>query len=67
MTAWTQGSPVDWANESHSIAVRFIYGSFPHDPGRLPDSYQQAALPTVNDRLERAGVRLAMILNRALP
>jgi hypothetical protein len=62
---WQGGSAVDWANESHAIAVRVIYGSLSH-AGSLPASYENAALPVVNRQLERAGVRLAAVLNGAL-
>jgi hypothetical protein len=66
VTAWREGSVIDWANESHGIAVRSIYGDLPHALGPLPASYEQAALPVVNKQLERAGVRLAATLNAAL-
>ena len=36
------------------------------DSGTLPDSYEGAALPVVNEQLGKAGVRLAMVLNAAL-
>jgi hypothetical protein len=36
-------------------------------PGALTASYEQAAIYVVNVQLEKAGVRLAMILNRTLP
>ena len=64
---WRGGSPADWANESYGIARQLIYGEWPHQPGPLPASYENAALPVVNAQLERAGVRLAAALNSALP
>ena len=42
-----------------------IYEKLPHS-GVLPDSYKADALPIVNEQLERAGVRLAMVLNASL-
>ena len=36
-----------------------------HEPGALPASYEDAALPVVNVQLERAGARLASVLNAA--
>lgn len=42
-----------------------VYGALPHS-GTLPESYEGAALPVVNEQLEKAGVRLAMVLNAAL-
>ena len=62
---WSAGNAVSWANESYGIAVRMIYGPLPHS-GTLPDSYETEALPTVNQQLSRAGVRLAMVLNECL-
>ena len=61
---WSQGSPEQWANESHAVAVSIIYGKLAHS-GALPADYASEALPTVNEQLERAGVRLAMVMNRA--
>jgi hypothetical protein len=63
---WRGGSAADWANESHAVAQRIIYGTLPHEPGLLPASYVQAALPVVNEQLEKAGVRLAAVLNTVL-
>jgi hypothetical protein len=34
--------------------------------GTLPDSYKAETLPIVNEQLERAGVRLAVVLNASL-
>lgn len=66
IAAWQAGGTIKWANESHAVAVSVIYGRLPHDAGKLPADYEQAALPIVNDQLERAGVHLARVLNRAL-
>jgi hypothetical protein len=66
IAAWQAGTTIDWANESHAVAMITIYGRLPHDAGTLPEAYENAALPLVNEQLERAGVRLAFVLNRAL-
>ena len=63
LRAWQKGSPVDWANESHAVSVRAVYGELDHTAGPLPSSYESAALPIVNEQLEKAGVRLAWVLN----
>jgi hypothetical protein len=63
--AWANGSPADWANESHDIARRIVYGALPHE-GALPATYAARALPVANEQLEKAGVRLANVLNGAL-
>jgi len=62
---WSRGDPVAWANESHRIAVRTIYGRLLQS-GTLPEKYQTAALPIANEQLERAGIRLARVLNESL-
>jgi len=63
--AWS-GSALDWANENYEIAATVIYKRQldPHDI--LPMSYGANMLPIVNERLQRAGVRLAATLNTAL-
>jgi hypothetical protein len=66
MAAWRGGTAADWATESHGVANRVVYGELPHS-GMLPDSHEGAALPVVNEQLERGGVRSAMVLNAALP
>jgi S1/P1 Nuclease len=65
LESWSKGDPVVWANEGYEIAVGVVYGKLPHS-GTLPDSYEAEALPIVNEQLERAGVRLAMVLNSSL-
>jgi hypothetical protein len=40
---------------------------WPHGPGDLPASYEQKAIYVVQVQLEKAGVRLAAVLNEALP
>jgi hypothetical protein len=62
---WSEGSLISWINEGHEIAARIIYGELPHS-GTLPDDYEMKSLPIVNEQLERAGVRLAVILNASL-
>lgn len=62
---WTGGDPVLWANEGYRIAVSTIYNELPHS-GNLPDYYETEALPIVNQQLQRAGVRLAKVLNEVL-
>ena len=65
LSQWSQGDPISWANESHDVATSSVYGELQH-AGALPDSYEAQALPIVNEQLERAGVRLAKVLNDCL-
>jgi hypothetical protein len=62
---WSEGGVISWVNEGHEIAARVIYGELPYT-GQLPDDYETKALPIVNEQLQRAGVRLAAILNAYL-
>jgi len=71
-TLWEQGDPRSWALESYAVAKSSVYtiGSKPgcadNAPLSLPTGYQAAASKVVATQLEKAGVRLAWTLNRAL-
>jgi len=66
LESWSKGDLVGWANEGYEIAAHIIYGKLPHG-GTLLESYEAEALAIVNEQLERSGVRLATVLNKALP
>lgn len=66
VSAWQAGTVIDWANDTHKIAVRTVYGSLPHEAGVLPQSYQEEAMPVAQQQLQKAGVRLSVVLNRVL-
>jgi hypothetical protein len=70
---WARGVPADWARESFGVAKRVAYpgagqlgcavmGTMP-----LSIAYQRAAEAAARLQLERAGVRLAMVLNQDFP
>ena len=67
---WSQGSPDDWALESFAVARAHAYGALPaaYAPNRyeLPPAYLDAAEGVCAEQLSKAGVRLAVLLNRAL-
>lgn len=70
---WEQGDPRAWAMESYGVAVAVAYtaGSRPGcdadaAPITLPPGYDRRALAAATIQLERAGVRLALELDRAL-
>jgi len=63
---WRSGTPADWADDSYGVARNLIYGVWPHDPGVLPASYEQKGIYVVQVQLEKAGVRLAAVLNDTL-
>jgi hypothetical protein len=59
------GTPADWANESFGLASLEIYGRLPRSgPVRLPRDYVSRERAAVQLQLQRAGIRLAAILNR---
>jgi len=66
---WRAGTPRDWAWDSYAIARRRIYGELPPPDavGRyhLSAQYVADATAIVRVQLERAGVRLGMLLNEA--
>ena len=69
---WAQGKPSDWAYESFLVAQNDIYEELPEGPlmeknrwGRdLPEDYYSPRMRAIVDRqLQKAGVRLAYLLN----
>lgn len=71
--AWQQGGPRDWAMEAFGVAKRVAYavGSAPGcdrdaAPLTLPAGYDARARDAADLQLERAGLRLALVLNRTL-
>jgi hypothetical protein len=65
---WEKGDFIDWANEGYQIAVEVVYRDVPPDgpPPRLGDEYIDRAAPVAAMQLQKAAVRLAFVLNRAL-
>ncbi len=63
---WTASrQPIEWANESLAITRR-IYANLPKGRGDIDDAYYERWMPTVQERLQAAGVRLAVLLDEAL-
>lgn len=73
---WTHSDPVDWANESFAIAERpetnycVEQGASCELPAlarvTIDAAYIQANAPIVREQLQKAGVRLAHMLDAAL-
>jgi len=60
---WQSVSVLDWANES-VLLVKLIYQGY--KPGMLiGESYQQQHLPQLEQRLQQAAVRLALVLEQS--
>jgi hypothetical protein len=73
IAAWRNGTPRAWAIETHQLAVSAAY--WPGAPAgcdrdavpvSLPTGYDARAREAASLQLKRAGVRLAVVLNRAL-
>ena len=68
---WQAGNTVGWANESFRLASAEIYAKLPGAGGTaapvvLPTSYASSEKAIVSVQLEKAGVRLAWVLNEVL-
>ncbi|HEV2562268.1 MAG TPA: S1/P1 nuclease [Rhizomicrobium sp.] len=68
---WSEGSVEDWTNQSFQIAKTKIYAALPGTGGTdapviLPSDYAQRETAITSTQLERAGVRLASLLNKVL-
>ena len=67
---FAKGNVRAWAEQAHRQGQVIVYGKLPKvEPGttiKLSESYEQAADPVVKEQIERAGVRLAKVLNAAL-
>ena len=63
-----EGTPEDWANESHKLAVDVAYKDVPADgpPPTLDQKYIDSAGDCIDEQFEKGGVRLAMILNQTI-
>ncbi|MFC3070870.1 S1/P1 nuclease [Phenylobacterium soli] len=72
--AWSGGEVEDWVSESFDLARTYAYGQLPAPPAcgkvagkqALPESYLKGAAPIVRERLVKASLRLAKVLNRDL-
>ena len=69
---WSRGTATDWTQESFGVAKAVAYTlntpagcAQDSSPITLPAAYVQAAEAAAEVRLEKAGVRLAWVLNRA--
>jgi hypothetical protein len=62
---WQDGDPKQWTNESFALVRTHAYNI--GTSTELTDDYVEKARPIVRTRLVQAGLRLAWLLNRALP
>ena len=61
-----KGSVENWAEQSHKTAVKVTYGKLPKPPVVIGAEYEKLADPVVTEQIERAGARLAALLNATL-
>jgi len=65
-----KGTVTDWAEQSHKLAQQLVYGKLPKSaagsPLTITADYEHKADPVVILQIERAGARLAAILNQDL-
>jgi hypothetical protein len=66
-----RGTVTAWAEESHKEAKKLVYGKLPKpaaadQPVTVPPAYEAAAGPLIQKQIERAGARLAYVLNSEL-
>ncbi len=65
--AWATGTSTDWANEAHGIARTVGYAKLPAGTSiTISATYAKAAQAAAELQLQRAGIRLAAVLNAVL-
>jgi hypothetical protein len=61
---WTKGTIEDWVMEGHRLAQTVAYGDLGSDsPAPITSACEDQADPVIELELEKAGVRLAYLLN----
>lgn len=67
---WSKGTVEQWAEEAHKAARKTVYGRLPQPSGDAPRAisaaYERAAGPLIELQIEKAGARLARVLNETL-
>jgi hypothetical protein len=67
ISTFEAGTVEDWALESHSVAQKVAYGALPRgEILGLGADYSQIAESSVDVQFQKAGIRLAFVLNEAL-
>jgi hypothetical protein len=67
---WSKGTVTEWAEQSHKVGRKVVYGKLPQTaegtPIAIDTAYEAAAGPAIGEQIERAGARLAKVLNTEL-
>jgi hypothetical protein len=67
---WSKGTVEDWAEQAHKASQKIVYGRLAKvaagAPVPIDAAYEKVADPLIREQLEKAGARLAMVLNTTL-
>jgi hypothetical protein len=67
---WAKGTVEDWAEQNHKVAQKITYGKLPKvapgTPEPIDAAYEKKADQAIQLQIEKAGARLARVLNEAL-
>jgi hypothetical protein len=67
---WSKGTVEDWAEQTHKASQKVVYRRLPLAAGNAPRvisaAYERAADPLIESQIEKAGARLARVLNEIL-
>jgi hypothetical protein len=67
---WSKGTVERWAEQSHRASQKVVYGELPKvapgTPIELDAAYEKTADPLIREQIEKAGARLARVLNETL-
>ncbi len=67
---WSKGTATDWAEQSHKVGRKVVYGKLPKvaekEPVPINAAYESAAGSVIFEQIERAGACLAKVLNTEL-
>jgi hypothetical protein len=67
---WSKGTVDEWAKETHKAAQKVAYGNLPKVAAGAPEAidaaYEKKADAVIRLQIEKAGARLARVLNEAL-
>ncbi|MCX6628540.1 MAG: S1/P1 nuclease [Candidatus Solibacter sp.] len=67
---WGKGTPEAWAEQSHKVGQKVVYGKLPKATAgaqvKVDATYERVAGPVIREQIEKAGARLAAVLNATL-
>jgi hypothetical protein len=67
---WGKGTVETWAEHSHKESQKVVYGKLPKAPAggqvKVDAAYERVSDSVIREQIEKAGARLAMLLNATL-